>query len=262
MMSMVSRKRDYSQIKRNPLATNKHAIIRYHALDRCFGNLGRLFYIEDLVEACKKAIYDHTGKEEGVKKRQVYEDIAFMESEAGWAVDLVRKKEGRSVSYRYSDPSYSFGKEGLNDLEKAQIQEVLITLNRFKGMPQFEWVEDISARLQSIAIPSSTEQIIEFEQNPFLKGLEFITPLFNAIFHKRTLSIGYKSFKSEIEHSFTIHPYYLKQYNQRWFLLGWNAEKDFVMNLSLDRILSISETKQAYNNARQLAKPDRECLNP
>ena len=92
-MSMVSRKRDYLQIKRNPLATNKHAIIRYHALDRCFGNLGRLFYIEDLVEACNKAIYDHTGKEEGVKKRQVYEDIVFMKSEAGWPLILSGKKK-------------------------------------------------------------------------------------------------------------------------------------------------------------------------
>lgn len=215
-------------------------------MDRCFRNTGRLYYIEDLVQETNRAIYDYSGIEDGVKKRQVYEDIAFMESEAGWSIDLVRKKEGRKVSFRYADPTYSIGKEPLNDVEKSQIQEVLQTLSRFKGMPQFEWVEDISARLQTIALPFEQQQIIEFEQNPFLKGLEFITPLYNAILYKRPLNLVYHSFKSEDKMDLLIHPYYLKQYNQRWFLFGWNQEKDFLMNLALDRIQAISEAQAPF----------------
>lgn len=228
------------------MATNKHAQIRYNVLDKCFRNSGRLFYIDDLVEECNKAIYEHAGIEDGVKKRQVYEDIAFMESEAGWGIELERKKHGRKVSFRYADPNYSIGKEALSELEKSQIQDVLLTLGRFKGMPQFEWIEDISARLKTIALPDSQRQIIEFEQNPFLKGLEYITPLFNAILYKRVLKIQYKPFKEDAQKEIEIHPYYLKQYNQRWFLFGWNQEHEFLMNMALDRIQSLQEAQSKF----------------
>jgi len=40
------------------MATNKHATIRYHALDQCFSNSGRRFYIDDLNEACNSALLE------------------------------------------------------------------------------------------------------------------------------------------------------------------------------------------------------------
>ena len=47
------------------MATNKHAIIRYQALDKCFSNWHKRFDIEALVAACNDAIYQFTGIEEG-----------------------------------------------------------------------------------------------------------------------------------------------------------------------------------------------------
>ena len=57
------------------MATNKHAIIRYQTLDKCFRNPGRIYYIEDLVEACNDAINEYSGIEDGLKRRQLLEDI-------------------------------------------------------------------------------------------------------------------------------------------------------------------------------------------
>ena len=61
------------------MVTNKHAIIRYQALDKCFSNWYKKFDINALVEACNEAIYQFTV----VQKRQVYDDIAFMGSSRG-----------------------------------------------------------------------------------------------------------------------------------------------------------------------------------
>ena len=45
-----------------------------------------------------------------------------------------------------------------------------------------------------------------------------------------------------------IHPYYLKQYNNRWFLYGYNPSNDkYDWNLALDRIKSISELNENYH---------------
>ena len=80
-------------------------------------------------------------------------------------------------------------------------------------MPQFEWVDEITARLDSgLGLSKTSKQIIEFEQNDFLQGLEFITPLYNAILYKKVLNVSYKSFKRDNNQSISFHPYYLKQY--------------------------------------------------
>lgn len=50
------------------MATNKHAIIRYQALDKCFRNIGKRYFMDDLIEACNQAIYEFTGSNEGIKK--------------------------------------------------------------------------------------------------------------------------------------------------------------------------------------------------
>ena len=88
------------------MATNKHATIRYQALDKCFRNTGRKYFIDDLIEACNKAIFNYSGISDGVKRRQIFDDINFMQSESGWTVPLERLKDGRRVYYRYSDASF------------------------------------------------------------------------------------------------------------------------------------------------------------
>jgi predicted DNA-binding transcriptional regulator YafY len=44
-----------------------------------------------------------------------------------------------------------------------------------------------------------------------------------------------------------FHPYYLKQYNNRWFVYGYYSEaKKSDWNIALDRIVSIKESKTKY----------------
>ena len=43
------------------MPTNKNAIIRYQALDRCFSDFLHRYYMEDLIEACAEALYQYTG---------------------------------------------------------------------------------------------------------------------------------------------------------------------------------------------------------
>src|SRR5690554_6459792 len=104
------------------MPTNKHAIIRYQALDKCFRNTGRKYFIDDLVEACSQAIYEYDDIQEGVKKRQVQNDIIFMESENGYKAEIERHKAGKKVFYRYADPKFTINKPELNEEEVKQLQ--------------------------------------------------------------------------------------------------------------------------------------------
>lgn len=223
------------------MSTNKHATIRFNALDKCFRNTGRRYFMDNLIEACNKALYEYSGIEDGVKRRQVFDDIRFMESDAGWSVDLERLKDGRRVYYRYSDTDFSISKKPLNDTEAAQLRETISVLSRFKGLPQFEWMEDIVTHLENtFSLIGTSQEVVGFESNPYLKGMEYFSTIFNAIVNKQVLSIKYKGFKQPEPLNYEIHPYYLKQYNNRWYLFGINNGYDNITNLPLDRIEGIN----------------------
>ncbi len=235
------------------MATNKQATIRYHALDRCFQNHGRKYFIEDLVDACNDAICEFAGIKDGVKKRQVFDDIAFMESEQGWSIPLERNKEGKRVYYRYTDKSFSINNQGINQSEAEQLKETLFILTRFKGMPQFEWVEEMKIRLEdTFKLNNKNQSFVGFEQNPYLKGLNYFTVLFNAIQNCISLKIKYQGYKQNKLTQVIIHPWYLKQYNNRWFLLGFNEEFKAVTNLALDRIVELKESKTKYRKNTEI----------
>ena len=229
------------------MSTNKHATIRYNALDRCFRNPGRRYYIDDLVDECNNAINDFDPESFGVQKRQVYADINFMISDAGFKAPIERVRDGKQVFLRYEEGSnFSISNQPLNDSEVNQLQQAILTLNRFKGLPQFSWIEELSMRLESDFKIQTSMQVIEFEQNPYLKGLEHFNEIFNAIVYKKVLKVEYKGFKQGITQLMELSPSYLKQYNNRWYLLAYNNEYKALSHLALDRIVGIKEIKIKY----------------
>lgn len=229
------------------MATNKHAVIRYQTLDKCFRNPGRRYYMDDLIEACNNSIYEFTGSDIGIKRRQIFEDLKFMESQQGWNIPLERIRDGHKVYYKYDNKGFSINSQPLNETEENQLKEALLTLSRFKGMPQFEWVEEISARLDSgLGLSHNADKIIEFDQNNYLKGLEHISPIYNAILYKKAINIEYKSFKQDANQEIVFHPYFLKQYNNRWYVFGKNDISLYIMNLALDRVTSIKESRKKF----------------
>jgi len=226
---------------------NKHALIRYQALDRCFASRGKRCFWEDLLEAVNEALYAYSGTVQGIKRRQLFEDIKYMESDQGWAIPLERHTEGKRVWYRYEDPEFSINKRPLNEDEADQLKEALMTLSRFKGMPQFAWVDELVARLEAgFGLRQGAERIIEFEENPYLKGSEHITSLFQAILGKQVLEVSYQGFKQAKPVKLRFHPYYLKQYNNRWFVFGLNDELGRIMNMALDRIHVLATAKGKF----------------
>ena len=229
------------------MAQNKNAQLRYKALDQCFSNFYKKFYIDDLIEFCSKVLSEHYAKSMSVSRRQIFDDIDFMKSEAGFEAPIVSYKEGRKAYYRYSEKDFSILKKPLNPTELITLNEALETLNRMNSLPGFDWVNSIQTKLKSgLDLDKTNQQIISFEENEFLKGIEFLNSLYQYIIQKQCLEIYYKSFKSESESTFVISPYYLKQYNNRWFLFGWNHQFENIQNLALDRILKIEYSIEKY----------------
>jgi predicted DNA-binding transcriptional regulator YafY len=229
------------------MSTNKNAVIRYRVLDACFRNPGKKYYKEDLLEACNARLGYHNGEQSRISMRQLNYDIAFMESESGYKIPLQRIREGKRVYYRYSDLNFSIDNQPLNETEILELQESLRLLSRFKGLPQLEGLEDIIMRLRRDNTHGLVRPVVSFDENPYLRGLSHIGDLFAAILYQKVLRIQYRHFKSPESYAVIFHPYHLKQFNNRWFVLGYNeAEQHSSWNLALDRIEAIAETQDLY----------------
>lgn len=229
------------------MSITKNALIRYHALDRCFSNFNRKFSNEDLLEVCNNSLFEFNFSSEGIKKRQLFEDIKFMESEQGWSIPLQRNKEGRTVYYRYETKDFSINNQPINDFEAEKLKSALLVLSRFKGMPQFEWVNELILKLQqAFDLDSSKKEIISFDANEYLKNIHLIGDLFNAIVYQKVLRLEYQKFENEQSKTFEFHPYYLKQYNNRWFIIGRFPKYENLTHFALDRIVNFEEINTIY----------------
>lgn len=228
------------------MATNKNATIRYQALNQCFQNIGRKYYIEDLIDKCNEALSDLDPGSSGVKRRQIFDDMKFMKDSRGFNAPIESYREGKRTYYRYDDPSFSINNQPLNEQEAQRLKESLLALSRFKGLPQFEWIEEMTIRLEQSFSLSSEKQVMSFEDNPFLLGREHLPTLFNAIANEKVLKITYQPFKHDDPTINEIHPYYIKQYNNRWFLFGLDSGLGKVANMAIDRVIKIDDINHKY----------------
>jgi predicted DNA-binding transcriptional regulator YafY len=227
------------------MSINKKALTRYLAYDKCLRNTGAKYTWQRLLDEANKALFEEGL--EGIGKTQFYADMKFMEL-SEWKAPIEKYKDGRTVYIKYSNSGYSINNQPLNETEAKQLKSALQVLSRFKGIPQFEFINEIIPVIESkLGLVSLEREIMSFESNLDYEGAKFITPLFNAIVNKRALTIDYQDFKSHLPYTIVFHPYYLKQYNNRWFVFGYNEfTQNEYWNMALDRIKTIEEAKIKY----------------
>lgn len=229
------------------MPANKNALLRYKTIDNCLRNTGRRWTLEDLVQACSDALYEYTGKDEYLSTRTIQLDIQKMRSdELGYNAPIVVKDR---KYYCYSDPDYSITNTPLSESDLRQMGDAVEVLKQLSGFAGFSGVEDIVGRLEDHlnAVRHSRKPVIYFEGNNRLKGIHFITPLYEAIVAKAPVRMTYQSFKARAPHTFVFSPYILKEFRNRWFVFGKGARDRYITNLALDRIISIEPApKDSY----------------
>lgn len=231
------------------MAITKKPLVRYKILDACFRNPYKNFTINLLLEKVNEQLYEITGDEtQCIKLRQLQDDIAFMRSSEGWSIELADLFDGKKRVYRYEDTDFSINNAPLNTIEMDEFQSAIQVLAQFEGMPQFVGIQEIIAKLKyDLKGKSDNKPFIGFDNNQDLKGIEYFNLLYNAVQNKISLQITYKDFKSEEPYTFILHPYYLKQYNNRWFLFGLHSQSGkFDWNVAIDRIVKLEVSDENF----------------
>jgi predicted DNA-binding transcriptional regulator YafY len=221
------------------MAQNKNALIRYKTIDKCLQNRYRTWTLEELIDAVSEALYEYEGKKNPVSKRTIQLDIQLMRSEKlGYNAPIVVYDK---KYYKYEDEEFTITDIPLTETDINVLTETVSMLKQFKDFSLFNDVSDILQRLEDkiYAEKSHTQPVIHLDKNENLKGLHFLDELYQAIIKKVVLKITYKSFTSRDENTFLFYPFILKEFNNRWFLVGKKRPKAPISNLALDRIIAI-----------------------
>ena len=129
------------------------------------------------------------------------------------------------------------------NLNIKTVQDALQGLSLMDG----DDVNNIIIRLYLMGIKNDLlvdhRPFMAFDNNVDLTGFEYLEDLGQAILDKQPLKIEYKPFVEDLQ-QLVIHPYFLKQYNNRWFLLAWSEPAGRIHNFALDRIQSMEPTDE------------------
>jgi len=222
------------------MALNKLALIRYKTLDECLQNRFRKWTLKDLIEKVGEVLYEYEGIR-SVSKRTIQADLQLMRSDKlGYNAPIIVKEK---KYYTYEDPKFSITKVPIQSVDAERVKEVVSMLRQFSGFSYFDEMGEMIARLESKLYQSTHngKNVIQFETNKLLKGIEYIYPLYQAIVKKKPLLIEYKSFKAKQSKHVIYFPYLLKEYRNRWFLIAKPKKGRILLNLALDRIIDFQE---------------------
>ncbi|MFM9401925.1 helix-turn-helix transcriptional regulator [Myroides odoratimimus] len=221
------------------MATNKLALLRYRIIDECLRNRFRKWTLNDLIEKVADALYEYEGIDTGISKRTIQLDIQAMRSDSlGYNAPIIvvdRKY------YTYEDANYSIKNSPINDADTEKLKEVVAILKHLNGFSQVDEMSEVIAKLDNSLLTRSTKapNYIQMEGNSLLKGIKFISPLYDSIKNKQTLLIEYKSFKSKEATKNIYYPYLLKEYRNRWFVVVRSSTHKHLLTLALDRIINV-----------------------
>ena len=223
------------------MPANKNAVTRYYILDKLLANRYHHYSVEDLRQHVNEEL-EELGQEP-VSRRTIELDLHYLEYEGPFLAEIEHyqidapsqtnpNKTVKKSCHRYADPSFSIFKKEMTEDEKYLLSEALSLLGQFDGLPNLDGLEALRKSLDV----KIDRKIISFTKNP-LENSTLLGELFTAISQKQVVELHYHRFDTPEEDRITaVHPYLLKEYNRRWYLIAAADNDRMLLNFALDRI--------------------------
>ncbi len=218
---------------------NYNAFLRYKTIHKClFDRQNRQQYI-DLCELMN-IIRTQTGYP--VKERTIREDLKTLRdphNELGFVLPIKIKR-----NYGYFYPLEAEVPEDIMmPMDKELLRDISGILAQFT---RFDFFEGYKTSL-NILIDGSDDNdpIIQLDYKPESMGQILIPELRKAIKKKESILINYQSFRNTKGIIIPFQPRFIKIFNNRWFLVGYNGTHRNFDILPLDRIQSFEPSREA-----------------
>lgn len=162
-----------------------------------------------------------------ISGRTLERDIEQIRVEFGIEITYSREKTGYYIDYEKSINTESF----LRFLEIVNTAELLT---------------------ESLSQSKDALQYISFDSGGGLKGIENLKLLLHAIKDKRKITFSHFNFYTRKTRKYTLKPYLLKEYQNRWYVIGILGNlKDFI-TFGIDRMNDLTVRTETFTRNEKL----------
>jgi predicted DNA-binding transcriptional regulator YafY len=231
---------------------NKYALLRYRIIHRCLSNRYLPYPSKDFLrEKCEEALYGSTdGSKLSVKT--IERDLRDMREDdlLGYHAPILYCKIHHG--YYYGDPEFDLDHKPLSPEEADALAFAANTLFQFKDTGMFQpyafAIEKIFEQLQFRQDEDKDlPALVQFETAPYFKGSHFLQPVYRALRQQAPIRFWYHKFQDEHATLRTLDPYLLKEYRNRWYVIGIEHEKQRYQSFGLDRMSDVRVLDETYH---------------
>ena len=228
------------------MSLHKHALIRYRIIDSMLRNKYKPYpTLEEIRAKCEDSLFGSDWGEH-ISISTIEKDFRAMRSDTELGFFAPIKFSRVYMGYYYTDEEYTIHSIPLKSEDIDAIKFASNTLMNFRESPMFAQfrfaIEKIFDRLNisSDVQDERIDKIVQFDSYPNYPGKEFLQNLYTAIKDYHQTEILYKRFDSNESKKITVHPYLLKEYKHRWYLIGYVQQKRGLATYALDRIKDLT----------------------
>lgn len=224
---------------------SKSAYSRYRVIDKMLKNIYRPYpSLLDIQEACRVSLKNAPSLD------TLEKDIRNMKQSEVFEAPIVFCR--KNLGYYYSDSNYSINSIPLTDSDISSIKEALDLVNNLSGGNRVN--ERFSHAIQKILatykeqFPESDtrRKIILTDYVEGAKGYENFNSLFKACKNQNPVSFSHYSYNYREFKAVIVHPILLKEFENRWYLVGYSESHHAIRTFGLDRIYEPLALKRKY----------------
>lgn len=231
---------------------NKNQLLRYLIIDEMLRNKQRKYPSkEDLIGAIQERTdknYSDSSLEKDFKamRSQFNAPIEFHNLYRGYFYGYKDKNRRGEMSYE-EDLDYKFMSISLSQKDLIALNFAESVLQSFRDTPIFaEFSDAINKVLDAVEINKQLKDTIQERKNfvqtenaGYTEGRKWLSDILSAIKSHKQIRFEYKKFSQTESSQRVLHPYLLKEFKGRWYVIGYNPEKERTATFALDRIISL-----------------------
>ncbi len=227
----------------------KSAVSRHKIIDSCLNNKLKPYpTLEDLAEACSKRI------REGISTSTIEKDIRQMKLSQPNGYDAPIEYSKVKKGYFYAEQGFSISDLKLEDHEWDGLRYAANLLHQYSHVTIFkdfkQAIDKINTRFNLLMDleEEDFDQYIQFETGNATTGYDWIGIILPALKNRWITNIRYENiYKKEVK-DYSVYPKLLKEHRNRWYLIGWVAERNDYLTFALDRIHDIATIEKVQKH--------------
>ncbi|MCB0472772.1 MAG: WYL domain-containing protein [Flavobacteriaceae bacterium] len=99
---------------------------------------------------------------------------------------------------------------------------------------------------ESLRESKDTLNYISFESEGDLKGIENLKPLLFSVKNKRKITFIHENFETGKKSNYSVRPYLLKEYQNRWYIIGLVQDINEFRTFGIDRIFNLEVKEEVF----------------